>query len=230
MSVETQVEPREATGQESEPIEAIIKRMLPHLGGLGKKATVELRLIPAGGSGAASVHSVILSPAGAFLHPHRVKKPTLVAISTPEAFSRMAEGSYSLVQAYLDGELKVHGNVDLGKEIVRNLPGPANTPPLVCPTLYNENYKLEEPGFPVGSLTFSGEFFTPFGEVEIVYDYGSGFYQQIVMANSSGTFTTTEIGIYCGPIPGRGNVGVVVTATDLATGKYTTQGYVTPCS
>lgn len=230
MSDVSPVELRKFTAREGESIETILRRGIEHLGGLGKKATIELRLIPSGGSGAASVHSIILTPAGAFLHSKRIKKPVLVAISTPEAFHRMAEGSYCPVQAYLDGELRVHGNVDLGKEILRNLFGPSNTQSLVCPTLHGESYTLEEPGYPVGSLTFSGEFFTPFGEVEIVYDFGSGFYQQIVTADSSGSFATTETGIYCGPIPGRGNIGVVVTATDNSTGKSTSQGYTTPCS
>jgi hypothetical protein len=72
-------------------------------------------------------------------------------------------------------------------------------------------------------------FFTPGGTVELVYDYGSGRYQLITTADASGNFTVTEMGIPCGDIPGRPGVGVIVTATDLASGLYITQNYPTPC-
>lgn len=41
-----------------------------------------------------------------------------------ETFQRMADGSYSPVQAFLDGKLRVRGDVSLGKRILRHLAGP----------------------------------------------------------------------------------------------------------
>jgi hypothetical protein len=149
-----------------------------------------------------------------------------VAIITSEAFYRVTDGSYSPVQAYLDGKLKLLGNVNVGKRLIAHLAGSGTTAG-VCPTLINESWKIDSPG--IGSLTFTGEFFTAHGTVEVVYDWGGGFYQRIVTADASGKFTLTEGSLFCGDIPGHPGVGVIVTATDLATGQSTTQSYSTPC-
>jgi integrase/recombinase XerD len=58
--------------------------------------------------------------------------------------------------------------------------------------------------------------------------YAAGDFQQIVIADSSGTFTVTQSELLCGNIPGQ-SYGVQVTATDVATGKYTTNTFATPC-
>ncbi len=230
MSTESHVKLRKFTTREGEPIEDVLKRGVCELGGLGRKATIELRLIPATGSGAASVHTVVLTPTGASLHPKRLKNPTLVAMSTPETFYRIAEGSYSPVQAHLDGELKFLGDVDLAQLVLGPLAGAGLQPSLgVCPTLYNESYTPD--GLSLGgTLTFSGEFFTPFGAVDINYDFG-GFNSppSHVYADAAGSFSISIPEVLCGPIPGRGGVGVFVTAVDLSTAKYTTQGYVLNC-
>jgi SCP-2 sterol transfer family len=233
LSAESYFKLPKLTEQDGEPVEHILRRAAERLRGLTHKATIQLRLLRVGGTAATSIHSMRLTPAGAFLHAGNVTKPTLVVITTAEAFNQMAEGSYSPVQAYLDGKIKLEGNIDLGRQIFkqlggsvpRQLGGPTQDP--VCPTLTNESWKLDEPG--VGSLTVSGLFFTPGGTVDIVYDWGGGFYQQHPTANSEGGFTVTEGGLFCGDIPGHPGVGVILTATDLSTGLYTTQGYPTPC-
>jgi hypothetical protein len=85
------------------------------------------------------------------------------------------------------------------------------------------------PGSVDGSLTLSGDFFTPNGVVDIVYDWGGGLYQQVRTASSSGQFTVIQGGIPWGDIPGHPGVGVIVTATDTVSGQYTTKSYSTPC-
>ena len=80
-----------------------------------------------------------------------------------------------------------------------------------------------------GTLTLSGEFFTPNGVANVVYDYGSGQYQRLPVADASGNFTISEPSIFCGDIPGHPGVGVIVTAFDLSSGQSTTQSYATPC-
>jgi hypothetical protein len=126
-----------------------------------------------------------------------------------------------------DGNLKVHGNVALGKQMVRRLsePGPDDT--TVNPILYDPSYNPAGPDG--GSLTLSGCGLTPGGTVVLNYNLGSETYQSPVTANSSGEFTFTQPGVFCGPLTTNPNIGVIVTATDLSSGKSTTQRYATPC-
>ena len=226
MSNESYIKLRKLTAGEGEPIEAIVERGVGYLHGLKEKATLQLRVSAVAGTKDSSTHSILLTSSGASLRPVAGTKPTLVVIITSEAFYRVAEGSYSPVQAYLDGQIRLLGNVALGKRIITHLAGSGTTAG-VCPVLFNESWRIDYPGY--GSLTLSGEFFTHNGTVEIVYDWGGGLYQRIVTADSTGSFTVTEGNLPCGDIPGHPGVGVIVTATDLATGQYSTQSYSTPC-
>jgi hypothetical protein len=97
------------------------------------------------------------------------------------------------------------------------------------PSLLNERWQLDNPFDGLGSLTVSGQGFLSGGSVRIVYDYGGGQYQRFLNANIDGQFTVTEPFIYCGDIPGMPGVGVIVTATDIASGLQTTEKYATPC-
>lgn len=225
MGEDSYVKLRNLTIREGEPVKEIIERNLDQLRGLKQKATVQLRITGVE-KGTPERYSVALTPSGASLQTEHFTKPTLAVILSQDTFSRIASGSYSPVQAYVDGTLRLIGNVEIGKAIIVHLTG-SGTQTNVCPTLYGESWQLDGPGY--GHITFSGEFFTDNGTVEIVYDWGGGFYQQIVVANSTGSFTTAQNNLYCGDIPGHPGVGVIVTATDLASGKYTTQSYGTPC-
>lgn len=125
-----------------------------------------------------------LTPAGVFLQTESVVKPTLVVITTSEAFHRMAEGSYSPVEAYLCGAMTLLGNVELARKIIVHLAGSGaqtnvcpvgpNAPIKIFPTLINESWALGG-GIGVGSLTVSGEFFTPGGTVNIHYDWEGAY-------------------------------------------------------
>jgi hypothetical protein len=231
MSTESYVKLRKLTKQDGEPIEDILRRGVDQLRGLGEKATIHLRLIRGGSTSggstvARSIYSLGLTPAGAFLQTESVAKPTLVVITTSEAFQAMVEGSYSPVEAYLSGAMMLLGNVDLGKKIILHLAG-SGTQAGVCPMLINESWAPN--GLGGGSLTVSGEFFTRGGTVDIHYDWGGGFYRRIIVADSNGDFTVTE-GLPCGDIPGHPGVGVIVTAFDLSSGLNTKDySYATPC-
>jgi hypothetical protein len=113
-----------------------------------------------------------LTPSGARLEAQDFTKPTLAIIIPYDSFARIVNGSYSPLQAYLDGNLKPIGNVELGKKIINHLGG-SGTQTGVCPTLYNESWHLDGPGY--GHITFSGESFTDSGTVQIVYNWGGGF-------------------------------------------------------
>ncbi len=230
MSADSYIKFRKLTMQDGEPIEDILQRGADELRGLGEKASVELRLIGGADTIAKSIYSMLLTPAGASLHRERFTNPTLVVIMTSSVFHDIADGSYSPLQAYLDGKLKLQGNVELGRRIIQHLRA-SGTLSVACPHLTEVAWQLDPvpPGFEpvIGSLTLSGNNFTFGGTVEIVYDYGSGRYQQITTANSVGSFTVTQDALYCGD--NAAGVGVIVYATDLSSGQYTTLNCSTPC-
>ena len=229
MTNESLIKLRKLTTREGEPIQAVLERGAGYLKGLQDKATVQLRISGTKDKGGGSSHFIVLTPSGASVQTGGIAatKPTLVAIVSLETFYQVADGSYSPVQAYLDKKLRLLGNVDVGKRIIEHLKA-SGTSSAVCPILVNASWTLNGPGY--GSLTVTGEFFTPFGTAEIVYDWGGGFYQRITTADSNGTFTITEGFLPCGDIPGHPGVGVIVTATDIATGQATkSDGYATPC-
>ena len=225
MSEESYIRLRDLGMKAGESVKDVIQRNLSQLRGLNEKAVVQLRITGLDKQ-TPERYSIALTPSGASLQTQDFPKPTLAAILSSDTFTRIANGSYSPVQAYVDGKLKLIGNVDVGKRLIRHMAGSGTTAG-VCPTLFNESWHLDGIGY--GHITFSGEFFSHNGTVQISYDWGGGFYEQIVVADGSGQFTTTQNNLFCGDIPGHPGVGVIVTATDLATGAYTTQGYGTPC-
>lgn len=204
-------------------VEAIVRAAVGALNGLEGKAAIELRVI--GAEGGRLVHTARLTPAGLFLDKG-VVKPTLIIIATEDALRRLADGSYAPDAATRDGKLRIQGNAGLARQILLKLSPVEKSSPLFCPDLWSDTWELTEPG--IGSLTLTGVWFTPGGDVELVYDWGGGFYQQVTVANAEGSFTVTQPNIYCGNISGT-NYGVAVTATDIATGVYTTKDYPTPC-
>jgi hypothetical protein len=213
---------RTLTERDDEPIEDIIRRGLDYLGRVEAKATLELRLLDAENPESVNRYSVRLSPEGASLDVPGPKRPQMVAITTVTDFRDMAKGSYSPLQAYLDGRLRIEGNVDLGRIISQQFGG-LGTLDQVCPILVSGTYNVD-----VQSLTLVGDFFTPGGTVVLDYDLGGDTYQNIVVADSRGSFTVSEGGISCGPIPGS-LYGAIVTAFDQSSGKSTTKGFATPC-
>jgi putative sterol carrier protein len=221
MSVGRLIHLRKLTSREGEPIEDILHRGLEHLGDLEAKATVQFRF-----TDTQSTHTVLFTDSGGRVHPRNVTNPTLVVITTANTFYRITDGSYSPLQAYADNKLKVLGNVELARQIIKILSDGTGNQANIC-LLLEDSWTIDDE-FGNGSLTLTGELFSPEGNVELVYDWGGGFYQRDVTADSSGTFTLTESDLACGIIPGQ-SYGVKVTATDIATGKYTTKTFSTPC-
>lgn len=222
---------KKLTTRDGEPIEDIFKRGVSMLTGVKEKATIEIRVRGAKGDRKTTTHTVVLTGSGASLRTGSIEgtKPTLAAILPADAFYKIAEGSYSPVQAYLDGNLTLIGNVDVGRNVIRQLGG-SGTVAQVCPILLDEKWSYS-PEVGVGTLTLTGYFFTPGGTVKIVYDWGGGLYERLVTADSGENFTASQGGLFCGDIPGHPGIGVFVTATDIATGKSTKNyGYATPCS
>ncbi len=218
---------RKLTISDDEPIGDIVKRGADEFRGMSGSATVEFRVIDDPGTKARTSFHVQLTPAGPSVHPQSAHKADFVVITTTEVFRRMAGGSYSPFQALVDGNLKVHGDTKIGREIVGHLAPKGPAGPTCNPALLSPVYNPA--GQDGGSLTLTGSCFTPNGTALLYYNFGSGEYEAPVRADSNGQFTYTQPGISCGDIPGHPGVGVIVTATDLTSGKTFTQGYATPC-
>ena len=228
INAESYVKLRKLTTKHGDSIEDILHLAAEQMAGLTEKATIQLRLIRVDEAAAKSIYSIQLTPGGCFLQTENFTKPTLVVLTTAKTFRQIAEGSYSPVQAYLDGRLHLQGDVGLGKRVILHLAGSgANVN--VCPILDAESWQPDGNGR-TGSLTFSGFNFTPGGRVDIHYNWGGGTFRRIVAADAAGRFTVTEGNIPCGDIsPG---VGVIVSAFDLSSGQNLITGdqsYSTPC-
>jgi putative sterol carrier protein len=228
MAVQTLSTLRKLTVSDDEPIEDVVKRAAAAFSGVAGTATVELRLIDGSGTKARTSYAVQLTPSGASVQAGSAEKPDFAAITTPEVFRRIAGGTYSPFQAFMDRKLKIHGDAEIGRQIIGQLSpdgGPATNS---NPVLLNESYNPLGPDG--GSLTLSGCGFTPLGLVSFYYNYGSGQYEAQLRADNNGQIRNyTQPGLVCGDIPGHPGVGVIVTATDITTGKETTQNYATPC-
>lgn len=211
-------------------VQAILATVADRLRGFAENTTVELRVQPNGDAGGTrTVHTLRLTGDDVSVHSGTATKPALVAITTLDTFHRMAQGTYAPVQAFLDGKLRLGGNVDLGRRIIDHLT-PTDNQTSVHPTLGNGTYQLDAPGSQFGSLTLTGCLFTPNGAVQLVYNYGSGQYEQFTTADTNGVFTVTQRWLFCGDIPGLPGVGVIVTANDSASGQSTSRNYATPCA
>ena len=149
-------------------------------------------------------------------------------ITTAESFRRIAEGSYSPVQAYLDGKIHLHGDVDLAKRVILHLAISGDQVD-VCPNLLEDRWQPDGNGF-TGSLTFSGLGFTHGGAVVIHYDLAGASYPPTrVNASVNGGFFQVRADLMpCGNFqPG---IGVIVRALDLASGQSTSASFSVPCS
>jgi putative sterol carrier protein len=218
MSAESYVYLRNLTTRDGEPIEDILKRGAKQLHNLGEQGILQFRL-----TDIRSRYSILLNSSGAFVHTEHVTRPTLAVITTSETFYNIAKGSYSPVQAYLDGKIKILGNVELGRRIILHLAG-SGTQVRVCPWLVVDSY-TPEPNPYYGVVTVTGRFFTPGGNVKVQYDWYAGDPTggefDYLIADSSGSFTDTAP-IACGVV-------TTITATDLATGTHTTLAYQGSC-
>jgi hypothetical protein len=225
-NAESFIKLRKLSDRHDEPVADILERAMKERPGVPIKAILQLRIHYDAPGKLRDVFNIAINSNGGRFQKSGLGEPTLTAVLAEADFRRIVEGSYSPLQAYLDGKLYVRGDSRLGSGLLKHFSGGSGTQSNVCPILLNESWQSD--GF-TGTLTLSGEFFTPNGTVEIIYNYGSGQYQQITTADSSGKFTISQSALYCGPIPGDGNIGVIVTADDLSSGLSTTHSYATPC-
>lgn len=210
---------RKLTAKDDEPIEDILHRAVEQMHGLAEKATIQLRLIGVDEIATKSVYSILIThskavfQANPFLQKKSVTKPTLVVITTSKIFRQIAEGSYSPVQAYVEGKMYLQGDVALGRQVILHLAG-SSAEMYICPQIITESWQPDSDNEFGGTLTLSGEKCTPNGQIRITYNIGSDTFPQIIVADANGSFTTTQR-LHCGDIPGMPGVGVIVNAFDL---------------
>lgn len=210
--------------------ESILTRVALSLTGLQAKAVIAVRLHDADGVQKRLVYALQVTPAGTAFRPELRLAPTLTVLCRLDTFHALIAGTVSPVEAYLDGRLHLQGDVALAKRIALQLPHDGEIVN-VCPMLDGEQWVSEHNGY--GALTLSGFNFTPFGQADVIYDWGGGQYRESPFADAQGRFRVVQDNIPCGPIPGRPDgAGVVVSAFDLTTGQALITGpvpYSTPC-
>src|SRR5262249_14209983 len=146
---------RNLTSGSHEPVQHIIRRIASELSGLDTKGTVEIQLV---GEDSQSSYFLRVTPSGVTLLDEPIKDPTLVVSMPTDLFRSIAQGTHSPQQAYLDGMLKLRGDVEVVRQIVRRLAATRPTQS-VCPILLFEGYDPVRGG---GSLKLNGTGFTPF--------------------------------------------------------------------
>jgi hypothetical protein len=140
-----------------------------------------------------------------------------------ETYRHLAAGSYSPVQAYLDGRMHLRGNVGLGKRMLVHLAG-SGTDFEGCLSLETHWQPPSVKGKAVGTLTGVGRNFTPGGRYEVHFDFGQvdppppaiGF------ADASGQFSFTAT-LECD------SNGVDILADDIETGESLDFHFAIPC-
>jgi hypothetical protein len=229
---------KKLTTSDDEPIADIMNRVVSKLGSDATRhprthrwvqtpATFELRLPSNAGKTEVTTFTTEMTSTGATLLTERVPDPTLVAIMSTETFRGIVQGATSPRQALLDGSLKLQGNVQLARDIIRPLAGSGPAVGACPPYLVFDSYSPVADG---GTLTLSGRFFTSGGTVSILYDYGGNSVEQEVTADVTGNFDATQAGLPCGEIVGQPpGIGVVVTATDLSSGDSAASPFPTRC-
>lgn len=209
----------------------VLKRAAAALNGFEAKAVIAWRVhdTDANAQPTRHVYALHVAAGTAVLRHELAAHPTLTLLCRRDTFDAVMSGAESPVEAYLGGRLHLQGDVGLAKRIAEFLPHDGSVVN-VCPMLDAEQW-TSAGGY--GTLTLSGFNFTPFGQADLIYDWGGGLYRQTPFADAQGHFRVAQSGIPCGPISGRSDgAGVVVTAYDLATSQSLITGpvaYPTPC-
>jgi hypothetical protein len=208
---------------DDEPIEDVLRRAAEELRGFAEDATIQLRLIGVGKAGAKRAYSFQIKPHGARLQAELTTDPDLVISTGAETFRHLAAGSYSPVQAYLDGRMHLRGNVGLGKRMLVHLAG-SGTDFEGCLSLEMHWQPPSVKGKALGTLTGVGRNFTPGGRYEVHFDFGQVDPPPLAIgfADASGQFSFTAT-LECD------SNGVDILADDIETGDSLDFHFAIPC-
>jgi hypothetical protein len=92
---------------------------------LGEQGVLQVRLVGADAGDESRFWSIIAGEDSA--RAERVGRPDLEIVTTAETWRRLTDGSYSPLDAFLDGKLRVRGDVDFGKRVLRHLGEPGGS-------------------------------------------------------------------------------------------------------
>jgi putative sterol carrier protein len=93
------------------------KRMAEVLRDSGEHAQIQFRIVGA----QRVIWSLNLEEDSCTTTPIRVERPNLEVVTTPETWWQIAEGSVSPISAVLDGSMRIRGDVQLGRRLVKLL-------------------------------------------------------------------------------------------------------------
>jgi putative sterol carrier protein len=105
-------------------VDSTMERLASALGDAGETGSMGLSIGGDDESSERSVWTLSLDQTTAQRGGNGSLASDVTLLTAPETFHRMATGSYSPVQAFLDGRLRVRGDIDLAKRILRHLAGP----------------------------------------------------------------------------------------------------------
>jgi len=124
MGAEPYANLRKLSAREGEPLEDILKTAATQLENFGEEAIVQVRLRATTSTGESwGAYSLRISPKDRVVQSETVDTPDLEIITTRDVFDRLAGGSYSPVQAFRDGNMRVRGDIELGKRLLAHLAG-----------------------------------------------------------------------------------------------------------
>ena len=104
-------------------LESTVRRMSEQLGAAGERGTLRLAMGDNDGNAPREVWDIALVEGTARSGEHAGGGDVEV-LTAPATFAQFADGSYSPVQAFLDGKLRIRGDVDVAKRLLRHLAGP----------------------------------------------------------------------------------------------------------
>ncbi|MCA1675343.1 MAG: SCP2 sterol-binding domain-containing protein [Actinobacteria bacterium] len=115
---------RSLTDGQGSDVDLTVERLATAVSDAGDRGSMQLSLGADEEGSERSVWTLSLDEATAKRSTTGSVASDITLLTAPETFQRMAEGSYSPVQAFLDGKLRVRGDMDLAKRILRHLAGP----------------------------------------------------------------------------------------------------------
>lgn len=104
--------------------EGVVERLAGELRDAGEHGVLRLSFGDEQDDTPRQVWAVSLDDAVARRIEDGQERGTVGLYTAPATFARMADGSYSPVRAFLDGKIRVVGDIDLGKRLLRHLAGP----------------------------------------------------------------------------------------------------------
>lgn len=103
-------------------LQKVMERVAAGVGDAGERGALQVSL--GADEDGAERRGWTISLEGHEARAGRVERPDVEMLASVETFWRLVDGSYSPVEAWRDGRLRVRGDEQLGKRVLRHLAGP----------------------------------------------------------------------------------------------------------